>query len=48
MTELLYPAESDDSMRACFQVSKNKGCGFMGVYQQCLEIELVYLVCFVG
>jgi len=28
-------------MGACFEVYKEKGCGFLeGVYQECLEIEL--------
>ena len=40
MVELLYPEESYAIMGACFQVYKDKGCGFTEpVYQECLEIE---------
>ena len=40
MAELLYPEESYAIMGACFQVYKDKGCGFTeAVYQECLEIE---------
>jgi len=38
--DLLYPDESYAIMGACFEVYKEKGCGFLeGVYQECLEIE---------
>ncbi len=40
MARLLYPDESYTIMGACFQVYKDKGCGFTEpVYQECLEIE---------
>lgn len=40
MAALLYPEESYAIMGACFQVYKDKGCGFTEpVYQECLEIE---------
>jgi len=40
MTEILYPDESYAIMEACFEVYKNKGCGFTeSVYQECLKIE---------
>lgn len=40
MAILLYPDESYAIMGACFQVYKDKGCGFTEpVYQECLEIE---------
>lgn len=38
--EVLYKAESYHIMGACFEVYKEKGCGFAeAVYQECLEIE---------
>jgi len=41
MTGLIYPEESYKIMGACFNVYKEKGCGFTEpVYQECLEIEL--------
>lgn len=41
MTELLLKDESYRVMGACFEVYKEKGCGFVEpVYQECLEIEL--------
>ena len=37
---LLYEAESYQILGACFEVYKDKGCGFLeAVYQECLEIE---------
>lgn len=43
MAELLYPQESYAIIGACFQVYKDKGCGFLEpVYQECLEIEFDY------
>lgn len=39
-TELLYPQETFAIRGACFEVYKEKGCGFLEeVYQECLEIE---------
>jgi GxxExxY protein len=41
MTSILYKQESYEIMGACFEVYRNKGCGFLeGVYQECLQIEL--------
>ena len=38
---ILYKEESYQIMGACFEVYKEKGCGFLeAVYQECLEIEL--------
>ena len=40
MAELIYRDESYKIMGACFEVYKEKGCGFTEpVYQECLEIE---------
>jgi GxxExxY protein len=40
-TMLLYKQESYEIIGACFEVYKEKGCGFLeAVYQECLEIEL--------
>lgn len=40
MPEIIYPDESYAIIGACFNVSKEKGCGFLEpVYQECLEIE---------
>ena len=39
--EIVYPEESYEIMSACFEVVREKGCGFLeAVYQECLEIEL--------
>lgn len=39
--EIVYAAESYRIIGACFEVYKEKGCGFTEpVYQECLEIEL--------
>lgn len=39
--EVVFKDESYRIMGACFEVYKEKGCGFSeGVYQECLEIEL--------
>ncbi len=39
--EILYKEESYRIMGACFEVYKEKGCGFLeAVYQECLEIKL--------
>ena len=38
---LLYEEETYKVLGACFEVYKDKGCGFLeAVYQECLEIEL--------
>jgi GxxExxY protein len=38
--EIVYKEESYRIMGACFEVYKEKGCGFLeAVYQECLEIE---------
>ncbi len=37
---IVYARESYDIIGACFNVYKDKGCGFLeSVYQECLEIE---------
>jgi GxxExxY protein len=39
--DVLFKDESYQIMGACFEVYKEKGCGFVeAVYQECLEIEL--------
>jgi len=39
--KILYKDESYKIVGACFEVYREKGCGFLeGVYQECLEIEL--------
>jgi GxxExxY protein len=39
--EILYKEESYQIVGACFEVYREKGCGFLeAVYQECLEIEL--------
>src|SRR5882672_11470173 len=39
--EILYKEESYKIVGACFEVYREKGCGFLEqVYQECLEIEL--------
>ena len=41
MTELVHERETYEILGACFEVYKEKGCGFLeGVYQDSLEIEL--------
>lgn len=41
MSEFIYRDEGYAILGACFEVYKEKGCGFLeGVYQECLEIEL--------
>ncbi len=38
--EIIYREESYAIMGACFEVYKEKGCGFLeGVYQECLGLE---------
>jgi GxxExxY protein len=40
MNEVIYPDESYRIMVACFEVYKEKGCGFLeAVFQECLELE---------
>jgi len=39
-TEVLFKEESYRIIGACFEVYREKGCGFLeAVYQECLEIE---------
>ncbi len=39
-TGILFKEESYRIMGACFEVYKEKGCGFLeGVYQECLALE---------
>src|SRR5271168_3508914 len=39
--EVVYREESYRVMGACFEVYREKGCGFLEpVYQECMEIEL--------
>jgi len=41
MAELVFKEESYQLMGACFEVYKEKGCGFVEpVYQECLSLEL--------
>jgi GxxExxY protein len=41
MGELIHKEEAYQINGACFEVYKEKGCGFLeDVYQECLEIEL--------
>lgn len=38
-TNIIYKEESYRIMGACFEVYKQKGCGFLeAVYQECLEM----------
>jgi GxxExxY protein len=40
-TEILHREESYKIVGACFEVYREKGCGFLeAVYQECLQIEL--------
>ncbi len=40
MSKLIHEKETYEILGACFEVYKDKGCGFLeGVYQECLEIE---------
>ena len=40
MTELIYRDECYKIVGACFEVYKDKGCGFLeSVYQECLNLE---------
>lgn len=41
MTKLILESESRALLGACFDVYKDKGCGFFeSVFQECLELEL--------
>ena len=41
MLEIIYREESYKIMGACFEVYRDKGCGFLeAVFQECLEFEL--------
>lgn len=41
MCEIIYREESYRVVGACFEVYKEKGCGFLeAVYQECLELAL--------
>lgn len=41
MKPFIYADETYKILGACFEVYKQKGCGFLeSVYQECLEIEL--------
>lgn len=40
MKDLIYPEECYRIVGACFEVYKDKGCGFLeSVFQECLEME---------
>jgi len=40
MAEIIYREESYKIMGACFEVYKEKGCGFTeSIYQECLQLE---------
>jgi len=40
MSKLILENETYEILGACFEVYKDKGCGFLeAVYQECLEIE---------
>ncbi len=41
MSDIIYAEESYRIMGACFEVYKEKGCGFLeAVYQECLDLEM--------
>jgi len=41
MGDMIYADESYRIMGSCFEVYKDKGCGFLeAVFQECLELEL--------
>ena len=41
MPEFIYGKETHALLGACFEVYKDKGCGFLeAVFQECLELEL--------
>ncbi len=40
MKDLIYPEECYKIVGACFEVYKEKGCGFLeAVFQECLDLE---------
>ena len=40
MSNLIHEQKTYEILRACFEVYREKGCGFLeGVYQECLEVE---------
>ena len=40
MNKLIHEQETYDILGACFEVYKEKGCGFLeAVFQECLEVE---------
>lgn len=40
MNELIHQDETYRTLGACFEVYRNKGCGFLeNVFQECLEVE---------
>jgi len=40
VTKLIQEKETDEILGACFEVYREKGCGFLeAVYQECLTIE---------
>ena len=42
MKNVVYAEEAYQLMGACFEVYRDKGCGFLeAVFQECLELELV-------
>lgn len=44
MAEIIFKEESYAIIGACFEVYKDKGCGFVEpVYQECLSIEFRHL-----
>ena len=44
MSKLILEQETHRILGACFEVYKEKGCGFVEpVYQECLEVELASL-----
>jgi GxxExxY protein len=43
MSDIIYKQECYATVDCCFEVYKDKGCGFLGpVYQECMEIELEF------
>ncbi len=41
MTKLIHAEETHALLGACFEVYREKGCGFLeAVFQECLELEL--------
>src|SRR5688572_12207225 len=41
MPEFIHGEETHALLGACFEVYRNKGCGFLeAVFQECLELEL--------